>query len=211
MSDLRLYHAVPSRSMIVRWLLEELGEPYEVELLDLAAGDQRRAEYLAVNPLGRVPALRHGDVVITETAAICLYLADAFPHAGLAVPLDSPLRGPYLRWILFAAASAEPAILWRALGAAVAEAPYKPFAELEDVVHTLRQTLRGRAYVVDERFSAADVMLGSILFWGTRYGVLPEHPELVAYWEGLEKRPAWQRASAADALLLTAAQTGGAR
>src|SRR5262249_29147758 len=151
---------------------------------------------------------RHRDVVVTETAAICLYLADAFPHAGLAVPPDSPLRGPYVRWILFVTASAEPAILWRALGAAVADVPSKPFADLEAVASTLRQALRGRAYVVGERFSAADVMLASVVFWGTRYGVLPEHPELVAYWGALEKRPAWQRASAADASLLAAAKAG---
>jgi glutathione S-transferase len=99
MTDLTLYHAVPSRGMIVRWMLEELGEPYTVNVLDLAAGDQKRPDYLAVNPMGRVPALRHRDTIVTETAAICLYLADAFPQAGLAVPVGSPLRGPYLRWL----------------------------------------------------------------------------------------------------------------
>jgi glutathione S-transferase len=203
MTDLTLYHAVPSRGMVVRWLLEELGEPYTVDVLDLAAGDQKRPDYLAVNPLGKVPALRHRDTIITETAAICLYLADAFPQAGLAAPVGSPLRGPYLRWMLFATCTAEPALLWRSLGTLVADAPYQPFAELDAVVATLRDALRGRPYIVGDRFSAADVMLGSTILWGMRLmRVLPEHPELVAYWEGLEKRAGWQRASAADAKLL---------
>jgi len=203
MPDLKLYHAVPSRSMIVRWLLEEIGEPYDIELLDLRAGDHKKPGYLAVNPLGRVPALRHRDVVVTETAAICTYLADAFPQARLAVPIESPLRGPYLRWILFASATTEPAVLWRALGKAVANAEYKPFSEIEEVAAVLCDALRGRSFVVGDRFTAADVMLGAIVMWGmTIYRVLPEHAELVAYWQGLEKRPAWQRASAADAALM---------
>src|ERR1700674_3374115 len=99
MADLTLYHAAPSRSSIVHWMLEEVGEPYDVELLSLKNGDNRKADYLKVNPMGKVPALRHGDVVVTEVAAICTYLADAFPGAKLNVPVGDARRGPYLKWL----------------------------------------------------------------------------------------------------------------
>ncbi|MBT4162653.1 MAG: glutathione S-transferase, partial [Gammaproteobacteria bacterium] len=108
MSDLTLYYAVPSRGMVAHWMLEELGQPYERVILDLAADEHKSPEFLGINPLGRVPALTHGDLIVTETAAIVAYLADAFPKAGLGVPLDSPDRAAYLRWLFFAVASAEP-------------------------------------------------------------------------------------------------------
>src|SRR5438477_1716348 len=101
MAKLTLYHAAPSRSSIARWMLEEVGEPYDVQLLSLSKGDTRASDYLAVNPMGKVPALKHGDVVITEAAAICTYLADAFPRAGLNVPVGNPQRGVYLKWLFF--------------------------------------------------------------------------------------------------------------
>ncbi len=128
MSDLLLYHAVPSRSMIVHWMLEELGVPYEIELLHLETEDHKQEQYLAVNPMGKVPALRHGDVVVTETAAICAYLAEAFPEAELDIAPGSPLRGEYLRWLFFAPVTAEPAILWQALGNVTTDVDYLPFA-----------------------------------------------------------------------------------
>ena len=99
MADLVLYHAIPSRGFIVRWMLEELGEPYEIRLLSLEKEEHKQADYLAINPMGRVPALTHRGKVVTETAAICLYLADAFPEANLSVPMNSPLRADYLRWM----------------------------------------------------------------------------------------------------------------
>ncbi len=114
MAKLTLYHAVPSRSMVTRWMLEEVGEPYDVHLLSLAKGDNRAADHLAINPMGKVPALRHGDVVITENAAICTYLADAFPQAGLSVPIGDPRRGIYLKWLFFGPSCIEPAMTDRA-------------------------------------------------------------------------------------------------
>ncbi|HEY7382413.1 MAG TPA: glutathione S-transferase, partial [Beijerinckiaceae bacterium] len=110
MPKLTLYHAAPSRSAMVHWLLEEIGEPYEVHLLHLRRGENREPRYLAVNPMGKVPAIRHGDVVVTESAAICLYLADAFPAAGVSVPIGDPRRGVFLKWLFFGPGVLEPAV-----------------------------------------------------------------------------------------------------
>lgn len=209
MTDLVLYHAVPSRSMTVHWMLEELGVPYEIELLQLETEEHKREEYLAVNPMGKVPALRHGEIVVTETAAICAYLAEVFPEAGMDVPVGSNLRGEYLRWMFFSPVTVEPAVLWKALGSVVTEVDYQPFAELATVARTLQSALRGREFIVGEHFSAADVMIGSSIMWGTQLmPVMPVHPELVEYWGRLEQRPAWQRASSADQKIM-AAKDGG--
>ncbi|MFZ1004153.1 MAG: glutathione S-transferase, partial [Pseudolabrys sp.] len=116
MSDLTLYHASPSRSSVALWMLEEVGQPYDIKLLRLSAGDNMKPDYLAINPMGKVPALKHGDVVITESAAICAYLADAFPQAGLAPPPTSKERAPYYRWMFFAAGPFEAATSNKALG-----------------------------------------------------------------------------------------------
>jgi glutathione S-transferase len=113
MPQLTLYHAAPSRSSVVHWMLEEVGEPYDLHLMSLKKGDNRAADYLEVNPMGKVPALRHGDIVITESAAICAYLADAFPQAKLNVPVGDPRRGPYLKWLFFGPSCVEPAIIDR--------------------------------------------------------------------------------------------------
>src|SRR5438093_3516775 len=114
MAKLTLYHAAPSRSSITRWMLEEIGEPYDIHLLSLSKGENRRADYLAVNPMGKVPALKHGDTVITEAAAICAYLADEFPRAKLNVPIGTAYRGVYLKWLFFGPSCIEPAIMDRA-------------------------------------------------------------------------------------------------
>ena len=199
MSELTLHYAVPSRGMSVHWLLEELGQPYTRVLLDLEKEEHKTPAFLAMNPLGKVPVLQHGDKVMTETAAICMYLTDVFPEAGLTVPQDSPHRGDYLRWMFFAPVTAEPAILWKALGALTDEIDYKPFAEVEAVASTLELLLEGREFAVDDHFTAADVMIGSTIMWGLRLmPVLPALPALVKYWEVLEQRPAYQRASAID-------------
>ena len=199
MANLTLYYAIPSRGMTVHWMLEELGQPYDVEVLDLQDDEHKRPEYLAINPMGKVPALRHGEHVITETAAICAYLADAFPDAGLSVPIDSPLRGDYLRWLFFGPATAEPAILWKMLGEAVSGLDYQPFADVEAVAAELQRVLSGREFVVGDHFTAADVVIGSTLMWGLNMvRALPQLPALAQYWAALERRPAWRRAHADD-------------
>jgi glutathione S-transferase len=114
MADLTLYHIAPSRSSIVLWMLEEISEPYDIHLLRMKRGTNREPAYLAVNPMGKVPALKHGDAVITEVAAVCCYLADAFPEAGLNIPVGDPKRGPYLKWLFFGPGSLEGAVMDRA-------------------------------------------------------------------------------------------------
>ncbi len=114
MPDLTLYHASPSRSSIVLWMLEELGQPYDIKLITLCAGENMKPDYLAINPMGKVPALKHGDTVITEAAAICTYLADEFPDAKLNIPIGTPRRGIYLKWLFFGPSCIEPAVIDRA-------------------------------------------------------------------------------------------------
>jgi len=163
MPDLTLYHAKPSRGMIAKWILEELGIDYGEKILVLDNQDHKTPEFLALNPMGRVP-------------------------------VDSPFRADYLRWLFFAPVSAELAILWQALGATTPN-DYLPFASGDDVAKTLCEAVRGKEYVIDDRFTAADVMLGSTIYWGLNLmPVLPRHSELVEYWARLSKRAAWQRA-----------------
>src|SRR5476649_2525306 len=114
MPSITLYHAAPSRSSIVLWMLEELGEPYDVKLLNLSAGDNLKPDFLAINPMGKVPTIKHGDTVITESAAICTFLADEYPKAKLNIPVGAPGRGAYLKWLFFGPSCIEPAIIDRA-------------------------------------------------------------------------------------------------
>jgi glutathione S-transferase len=199
MTDLTLYHAAPSRSSIARWMLEELGEPYDLRLLSLAKGEQREPGYLAVNPMGKVPALKHGDTVITEAAAICTYLADEFPHARLNVPVGDPRRGAYLKWLFFAPSCIESAITDRAYPRK--EEPRRGtlgYGDFDTVMSVAAAAVEPGPYLMSEQFTAADVVLGSTLRWGMMFGLLPKRPEFVAYVGRLEQRPALKRAVALD-------------
>jgi glutathione S-transferase len=202
LADLLLYHIAPSRSSVVLWMLEEIGEPYEVRRLDMQKGENRAPEYLAVNPMGKVPALRHNGVIITEAAAICCYLADRFPAANLSVPIDAPERGPYLKWLFFGPSCLEPAIIDRMLKREGAPRPALGWGDFDSVVNVLRDALSGSAFLLGERFTAADVVIGAGLRWGmTMTKLVPELPEFVAYTRRLEARPALARANAKDAAL----------
>ena len=205
MAKLTLYHASPSRSSIVRWMLEETGEPYDLHLLKLAEGEQMKPDYLAVNPMGKVPALRHGDAVITEAAAICTYLADEFPHAHLNVPIGDPRRGVYLKWLFFGPACIEPAITDRAFPRV--EQPRRStlgYGDFDTVMDVVAKGLVKGPYLMGEQFTAADVVIGSTLRWGMMFNLLPKRPEFVDYVQRLEKRPALQRATALDQQLAAA-------
>jgi glutathione S-transferase len=205
MAQLTLYHAVPSRSMVTRWMLEEVGEPYDIHLLNLAKGENRAADHLAVNPMGKVPALRHGDVVITENAAICAYLADAFPKAGLSVPIGDPRRGIYLKWLFFGPSCIEPAMTDRAYPRK--EEPRRGalgYGDFETAMDVTAKGVSAGRYLMGEQFTAADVVIGSTLRWGLMFKLLPERPEFVAYTSRLAARPALQRADAADKELAAA-------
>jgi glutathione S-transferase len=203
MAKLTLYHAAPSRSSIVRWMLEELGEPYDLHLMTLLKGEQRKADYLKINPMGKVPALKHGDAIVTEAAAICTYLADEFPDAGLNVPVGDPQRGPYLKWLFFAPGCIEPAITDRA--SPRKEVPHRGrlgYGDFDLVMEVTAKALAPGPYLLGEHFTAADVVLGSTLRWGMMTKMMPERPEFVAYVERLAQRPAMQRTIALDQELI---------
>jgi glutathione S-transferase len=205
MARLTLYHAAPSRSSIVRWMLEELGEPYDIHLLSLSKGEQMTPDYLAINPMGKVPALKHGDAIITEAAAICTYLADEFPHARLNIPVGDPRRGPYLKWLFFGPSCIEPAIIDRA-------APRKEearrgmlgYGDFETVMNVAAEAVAKGPYLMGEQFTAADVVMGSTIRWGMMFNLIPKRPEFEAYVARLQQRPALQRATALDQELAAA-------
>jgi glutathione S-transferase len=205
MAELTLYHAAPSRSSVVRWMLEEIGQPYDLRLLKLADGEQRMPAYRAINPMGKVPALKHGDAVITEVAAICTYLADAFPQAGLSVPIGDPRRGPYLKWLFFGPSCIEPAITDRAFPRK--EEPRRGplgHGDYATVMGVVSSGVEPGPCLLGDKFTAADVVIGSGLRWGMMFDLIPKRPEFVTYVGRLEQRPALQRAVAADRALAAA-------
>lgn len=203
MPELTLYHSVPSRSSIAHWMLEEVGEPYRLKLLDMQAGENRAAPYLQINPMGKVPTLVHGDVVTTEAAAICCYLADAFPEAGLGVAIGEKRRGPYLKWLFFGPSCLEPAVMDKAFKR-VEPAPRSAagWGDYDAVMDVLAEAVRDGPYLMGEQFTAADVVIGSGLRWGMQFKLIPERPEFVAYTQRLAERPALRRAMEFDAEIM---------
>ena len=171
----------------------------EYALVRLHKGEHRHPDYLAINPMGKVPALKHGDAVVTESAAICLYLADAFPNANLSVPIGDPRRGPFLKWLFFGPSVIEPAILDRAYKRAE-EAPRAAlgYGDFETVMDVVAKAVEPGPYILGDRFTAADVVIGSGLRWGMMFKLIPERPEFRAYADRLAQRPALQRAEARD-------------
>jgi glutathione S-transferase len=200
MSDELVFYTHPmSRGRIIRWMLEEVGQPYRTEVLEYGT-TMKAPEYLAINPMGKVPAITHGDVAVTEAGAICAYLADAFPQAELAPPPGSRMRAPYYRWLFFAAGPIEQAASSKAMGW---EAPPEGRATvgygcLEDVLNAIETALSGREYVAGDRFTAADLYLGSHLGWGMQFGTLEKRPVFEAYVARLQARPAAIRATEID-------------
>ncbi|MFL6671895.1 MAG: glutathione S-transferase family protein [Massilia sp.] len=197
-----LFHSPNSRSAGVRALLEELGASYDLHILNLKKNEQRDPAYLAINPMGKVPAIRHGDALVTEQPAIFIYLADLYAGAGLAPALDDPLRGPYLRWMAFYGSSFEPAVIDKAMQREPAPASMCPYGDYDTMLATLTRQLRGGPYLLGEGFSAADVLWGSALAWTTAFKLVPELPEITAYIGRVNARPAVQRAAALDAALV---------
>jgi glutathione S-transferase len=206
MSDKLVFYTSPmSRGRIVRWMLEEVGAPYETVLMDFATS-AKGPDFLAINPMGKVPAITHGGAVVTETAAICAYLADAFPAAGLAPPPGDRARAPYYRWFFFAAGPVESAILNKALGVEVPPgrevmAGYGGFALMQDV---LESAVAKTDYIAGDRFSAADVYVGAQIGWGMQFGSLEKRPAFERYWARISARPAAVRANEIDDALIAA-------
>jgi glutathione S-transferase len=187
---LTLFHAPDSRSGAVRILLEELQAEYELCVLDLKQHQQREPAYLAVTPMGKVPAILHGDALVTEQPAIFIYLADLFPQAGLAPALNDPLRGPYLRWLAFYGSAFEPAILDRALKRDPAPPSLCPYGDYDTMLTTFTARLRAGPWLLGERFSAADILWGSALSWMTGFGLVARLPEIMDYVARAGARPA---------------------
>lgn len=204
MADELVFFTNPrSRGRIVRWMLEETGQPYRTEVLQYGA-TMKEPAYLAVNPMGKVPALRHGTAVVTEAAAICAYLADAFPQARLAPSPGDPLRAPYYRWMFFAAGPVEAAVTNKTFGFNVpAERQGSVgYGTFEQVMGVLEQAVSQTNYLVGDAFTAADVYLGSHIGFGLMFNTIDKRPAFQSYWKRLTSRPAYGRARELDDALM---------
>jgi glutathione S-transferase len=201
---LTLFHAPNTRSTGVRILLEELGVPHELHVLNMKAGEQRQAGYLAINPMGKVPAIRHGDVLVTEQVAIYIYLADLFPTARLAPAVDDPRRGPYLRWLAYYGSCFEPAAVDRALKREPAPQAMCPYGDFDTMLTTLVGQLQRGPYMLGEGFSAADVLWGTALTWMVGFKLVPELAEIIAYIGRINLRPSIAKIKESDAALAAA-------
>jgi glutathione S-transferase len=200
---MKLYYSPQTRAGRPRWVLEEIGAPYELVKLDMAKGEHKSPEYLKIHPHGAVPALSDGDLTLFESAAICSYLADKFPEKQLAPPVGTPARGLYYQWMHYAMATLEPPVLQIFLNTVMlpeaersAAAVEKAKIQFADVARVLSNALAGRTFILGEQFSAADVLIGGTLGWAGFMGLLAEHPVLQAYVKRLSERPAFQRAQA---------------
>jgi glutathione S-transferase len=201
MDKIIFHHAPMSRSNIVHWMLEELGVPYELHAISLERGDHKKPAYLALNPIGKVPAITHQGVTITEAAAICAYLADEFPAAKLSVPIGNPMRGLYLKWLFFSPSCLEQAMLDRWTNRTPVPASQSSFGEYDTVMDTVAQAVAGGPYLLGNQFTAADVVIGSCLQFGIMVKAIPERPEFAAYIGRLRTRPALQRSFAKNQAL----------
>ncbi|MGF1545354.1 MAG: glutathione S-transferase family protein [Parvularculaceae bacterium] len=204
-----LYHAPQTRGGTTRWMNEELGDVCDVRILDLHSGDQKAADYVALNPMGKVPTLvvppDRGDVVVTESAAICAYLADAFPGAGLAPPTADPKRGVYYRWLFFSPSCVEPMMMDKLAGGARGNPGSAGHGSAEDVLAALRAAVTPGPYVLGDAFTAADVVLGSTLRFATMFGAIEKEPAFADYIARITSRDAFKRAEAKDKAYIDAA------
>jgi len=199
-----LFHSPNTRSSGVLILLEELGAEYQLQVLNMKTNEQRGPQYRAINPMGKVPALQHGDIIVTEQVAIYLYLADLYPEAGLAPPIGDPLRGPYLRWMVFYGSCFEPAVVDRAQKREPATPAMSPYGDYDTMLKTLTDQLAKGPYLLGDRFTAADVLWGTALTWTTMFKLVPELPVIKAYIDRLNARPSVARVRAKDVELAAA-------
>lgn len=197
-SRVTFYHAPNSRSAGTRALLEELGVDYDLHVLSFKKNEQRSAPYTSINPMGKVPAIAHHGELVTEQPAVFIYLADAFAEKGLAPALNDPLRGPYLRWMVFYGSCFEPAAVDRSMKREPVPPSTSPYGDWDTMFNTLVTQLERGPYMLGERFTAVDVLWGIALKWMTMFKLVPELPVIVAYVERVTTRPAVQRAAALD-------------
>ena len=199
--EIAFYHAPNTRSTGVRVLLEELRAPHRLHVLNMRAGEHLGDAYRAINPMAKVPAIRHGEALVTEQAAVYLYLADLFPEAGLAPALTDPARGTYLRWMVFYGSCFEPALIDRHLKREPGSRAMSAYADYDSVIACITEALKPGPYLLGERFSAADILWGSALGWTMGFGLVAPDPVLSAYVARVRGRPAFQTVAAADAKL----------
>lgn len=196
-----LFHNPQSRAAGVRILLEELNADYSLQMVNLQAGDARKPEFLAINPMGKIPTIKHGDVVVTEQAAIYMYLAELYSEAGMSPSVGSPLRGPYLRWMVFYGSCFEPAIVDRSMKREAADPGVSPYGDFDRTFGAVNQQLAKGPWFLGDTFTAADALWGTALAWTTGFKLVPETPEITAYLARFNARPAVARARAKDAEL----------
>jgi glutathione S-transferase len=204
MTDELVFYTNPmSRGRIVRWMLEETGCTYRTKILSYGP-EMKDPAYLSVNPMGKVPAILHKGSIVTEAAAICAYLADAYPEAGLAPPPEDPRRSAYYRWMFFAAGPVESALSNKAFGFEVPPERQGTigYGSIDDVVNALEYAVSQSEYIAGDRFTAADVYAGSQIGWGMMFGTLEKHPAFEAYWQRISTRPAALRAREIDDALM---------
>jgi len=199
--SITLFHHPYSRAANVVWMLEEIGVPYELRYVDLHAGEQKKAEVLALNPMGKLPILTDGDAVITESAAIGVYLADRYALGRLAPALDDPKRGTYLRWSFFAPSVIEPGAMAKMAGWGFKEGA-AGWGSHESMLAAMKSALEGRAYLLGDEFSMADAIFGGTVRYMLRFNMLEPHPLFTAYADRLAERPAAKRAEARNAAVI---------
>lgn len=193
-----LYHSPQTRSTGALTLLEELGAPYELRVLNMKAGENRQSPYLGINPLGKVPAIWHRGALVTEQVAIVIYLADLFPQAGLTPGIDDPRRGPYLRWLAYYGACFEPALIDQAMKREPAPPSMSTYSDFDTMLGNVIHQLSQGPYLLGEKMTAADVLWGLGLWWSTMFKLVPEHPVLTAYIDRMRTRPASMKVTAMD-------------
>jgi glutathione S-transferase len=197
--NITLFYSPQTRATGALVLLEELGAPYQLHVLNMKAGEQRQSAYLSINPMGKVPAIQHRGELITEQVAVFLYLADLFPQAGLTPALDSKLRGPYLRWMAYYAACYEPALVDKFAQHPPAMPSMCPYGDFDTMLGIIKAQLEKGPYLLGEQFTAADVLWGNALRWGTMFKLVPESPVVMSYIERVCSRPAFVKVGAIDA------------
>lgn len=206
-----LFYSPQTRATGARVLLEELKVPYELHVLNMKAGEQRQPAYLAINPLGKVPAVRVGDTLVTEQGAIYLYLADLFPETGLAPALPDPDRGAYLRWLFIYGSCFEPAVVDRFMKREPGSMNETPYASYESLIDMLEDTLKTGPYLLGERFTAADLLWGIALNWTTMFGLVEARPAFKAYMERINSRASIQKVSTEDVAMAAEHEAAAAR